>query len=313
MNRINRYTGEWLKRMPGRKGMDARVESWLSHPAVTRFLRDHPQVSKKTLVRSLARVRQFVQEQENCAKCPGLDNCPNLVRGHAGRLVYSGGYVDLMMKPCDKLKEKTEEEKRNRLIRSHYIPRDILSATFETIIPDAGRTEAIRAAIRFCNAFADGKPERGLHFYGPFGVGKSRIAGAMTRELVRHNVDSLMVYVPDFMREMRDSIQEGSLGDKLDRLKKASVLILDDIGAETLTPWIRDEVLGSILQYRVSEGLPVVYTSNLDLEELEDHLAYSHRGGTERVKARRIMERIRHYVDVYLVEGPNRRLMKEKS
>ncbi|MGI6125785.1 MAG: primosomal protein DnaI [Planifilum sp.] len=310
MNRINRYTGEWMKRMPGRKGIEARVQKWLSHPSVAQFLRDHPQVSKKTLVRSLARVRQFVQEQENCAKCPGLDRCPNLVQGHAGQLVYSGGYVELSMQPCDKLRVRMEEERRNRLIRSHYIPRDILSATFETIVLDAGRTEAIRAAIRFCNAFADGRPERGLYLYGPFGVGKSRIAGAMTRELVRHNVDSLMVYVPDFMREMRDAIQEGSLQEKLGRLKKATVLILDDIGAETLTPWTRDEVLGSILQYRVSEGLPVVYTSNLDLDELEDHLAHSHRGGTERAKARRIMERIRHYVDVYPVEGPNRRLMK---
>ena len=171
MNRIDRYTGEWMKRMPGRKGMEARVQAWLSHPAVAQFLRDHPQVTRKTLVRSLARVRQFVQEQENCARCPGLDKCPNLVRGHAGRLVYSGGYVDLVMKPCDKLKARMEEEKRNRLIRSHYIPRDILSATFETIIPDAGRTAAIRAAIRFCNAFADGKPKRGLYLYGPFGVG----------------------------------------------------------------------------------------------------------------------------------------------
>lgn len=313
MNRIDRYTGEWLKRMPGRKGMEVRVQEWLSHPSVVQFLQDHPQVSKRDLLRSLARVRQFVQERENCAKCPGLNNCPNLVAGHAGQLVYSGGYVDLAMKPCDKLKERREEERRNRLIRSHYIPQDILSATFETIIPDTGRSEAIRAAIRFCNAFAGGKPKRGLYLYGPFGVGKSRIAGAMTRELVRHNVDSLMVYVPDFMREMRDAVQEGSLGEKLDRLKKASVLILDDIGAETLTPWTRDEVLGSILQYRVSEGLPVVYTSNLDLDELEDHLAHSQRGGTERAKARRIMERIRHYVDVYLVKGPNRRLKKGKS
>lgn len=313
MNRIDRYTGEWMKKMPGKKKMEARVQAWLSHPAVNRFLQNHPQVSRKNLIRSLARVRQFVQEQENCANCPGLDNCPNLVQGHAGHLVFSGGYVDLAMQPCDKLKARREEEKRNRLIRSHYIPRDILSATFETIDPDPGREEAIRAAIRFCNAFADGRPERGLYFYGPFGVGKSRIAGAMTRELVRHNVDSLMVYVPEFMREMRDAVQEGSLSEKLDRLKKASVLILDDIGAETLTPWIRDEVLGAILQYRVSEGLPVVYTSNLALDELEDHLAYSQRGGTERAKARRIMERIRHYVDVYLVKGSNWRLKKNKS
>ncbi len=42
----------------------------------------------------------------------------------------------------------------------------------------------------------------------------------------------------------------------------------------------------------------MVITSNLDLDELEDHLAHSDKGGIERLKAKRIMERIRHYVDV---------------
>jgi primosomal protein DnaI len=122
-----------------------------------------------------------------------------------------------------------------------------------------------------------------------------------------------MVYVPEFVREVRDAISEGSVMDKLDALKKVSVLILDDIGAETLTPWIRDEVLGAVLQYRVAEGLPVIYTSNLSLDELEDHLAYSHKGGVERTKAKRIMERIRHYVDVYFVDGPNWREIRGSS
>lgn len=93
-------------------------------------------------------------------------------------------------------------------------------------------------------------------------------------------------------------------------LKEVPVLILDDIGAETLSPWARDEVLGAILQYRVSENLPVLYTSNYTYDELEEHLAHSQKAGVEQLKAMRIMERIRYYTDAYKVDGINRRIRK---
>lgn len=213
----------------------------------------------------------------------------------------------MQLKPCQRLLSYQEQQRLNQLIQSHYIPKDILEGTFEEIDIDPERSAAIEAAIQYCYAFSEGKPSKGLYLYGNLGVGKSRIAGAIARELVHYGVDSIMVYVPDFMREIKDAIREGAVNDKLDALKTASVLILDDIGAESLSPWVRDEVLGAILQYRVAEGLTTVYTSNLALDELEDHLSHSNKGGIERMKAKRIMERIRYYVDIYLVEGPNRR------
>lgn len=84
-------------------------------------------------------------------------------------------------------------------------------------------------------------------------------------------------------------------------------MILDDIGSETISSWIRDDVLGAILQYRMMEGLPTLYTSNLDYDELEEHLAYSQKSGAEQLKAKRIMERIRHYTIPQYIGGANRR------
>lgn len=52
------------------------------------------------------------------------------------------------------------------------------------------------------------------------------------------------MYVPDFIREMKDSISDQSYAGKLELLKEVPVLILDDIGAENLTPWVRDEIFG---------------------------------------------------------------------
>lgn len=84
--------------------------------------------------------------------------------------------------------------------------------------------------------------------------------------------------------------------------------MLDDFGAETMSNWVRDEVLGAILQYRMAEQLPTFFTSNLGFNELTQHLALTQRGERDVVKAARIMERIKVIADPIVLDGDNRRL-----
>src|SRR5699024_4393739 len=98
--------------------------------------------------------------------------------------------------------------------------------------------------------------------------------------------------------------------EKIDAFKNADVLMLDDIGAETFSAWFRDEVLGSILQYRMMERLPMFFTSNYTMEQLEEILASSTKGTVEKVKERRIMERI-HQVSTEVII--RRRKIKKNS
>jgi len=84
-------------------------------------------------------------------------------------------------------------------------------------------------------------------------------------------------------------------------MKNTEILLIDDIGAENVTPWSRDEVLSPILQYRMDNNLKTFFTSNLNIEDLEKHLALT-KDGEEVVKSRRIIERIKQLTnDVELV------------
>ena len=82
--------------------------------------------------------------------------------------------------------------------------------------------------------------------------------------------------------------------------------MLDDIGAEYLTPWARDEILGTILQYRMDEDLPTFFTSNLNLKQLEEHFSMTS-NGREEVKARRMIERIKDLTKEYELTGESNR------
>lgn len=311
--------GEIVKEIAGKppkKGVspEQKLTTILKHPAIQKFSNQHPEVTREEFRRSLAHLDQLVREAENCQRCRSIRTCPNLMRGHNSKLVKYADYLDLRLVPCAKYVREQEQKRKSNLIRSHHVPKDILEATFHTIEADPSRMDAIDAAIDFCHRFRSVKtrPTTGLYLYGPLGAGKSRIAGAIQNELAQHHkVESFMFYVPEFMREVADSIHDHSLQSKLDQLKNVSVLILDDIGAEFLTPWKRDEILGAILQYRVSEHLPTVFTSNLDLDELEKHLADTNRD-SDNMKAARIMERIRHYTTAYHVDGKNWREERKK-
>lgn len=280
-----------------------------ANPRIAGFVRQNPQITRPVWMKNVSELYQFAEEWNHCDHCPGLDKCPNMMQGYRPGLMNDKGRPVLAFSPCPLFQKRTASRRQSRLIRSYYVPKDILQATFETIDKrEPGRQQALKAAGDFVKSYLDGGSAKGLYVCGRFGIGKTYLMGAVMNRLAeRRSIASLIVYAPDFFREIKGAIQDNSVDRKVDVLKKTPVLILDDIGAETMTPWIRDEVLGSILQYRIMEHLPTLYTSNFDYDELEDHFSYSQKSGVESVKAERLMERIRHYTALVRMEGANRR------
>lgn len=298
----------------GRQSFDDMVQDVMETEEVQAIRQQHPEIETIHIMRSLSRVRQAVDEAISCRSCPGLAACPNLLQGHRAMLDWTGRSLEVRHTACKLYTIEQEQQERSKLIRTHHIPREILGASFTELDRDQERIDAFRAIVSFCMDVKPGKEgTKGLYFYGPFGVGKSYMMAAAARKLAERGLASLMVYTPDFFREIKDALQDNTVAEKIQVLKEVPVLILDDIGAETLSPWARDEILGAILQYRVSENLPVLYTSNYTLDQLEEHLAYSQKAGVEQLKAMRIMERIRYYTDAYRVDGRNRRLSRSEK
>jgi primosomal protein DnaI len=276
------------------------------------FMQEHPDIPLSTYWRSIPNVGQYVTEKTACGSCRGLQGCKNLIPGHSPELIEYNGFLDLQMTPCRYQLAEEERKRRSSLIRCQQIPSDIREATFETFTLGAQRAKAFQAALHFCVSYREGKSTKGLYLYGTFGVGKSYLAGAIMNELAIYGVSTLMIHSSALFSEMKNAISQNGQGimDKLEVIKTVPLLILDDIGAESLNPWIRDDILGVILQYRMTERLPIIFTSNLDLEELEDYFSNTPKGGEEPAKGARIMERIKHFVQPLFVNGINRRSLE---
>ena len=308
MEKIN----QTLKRLASHENFQKRYEKMrqeiLAHPDIKAFIRENQsKISPEIIEKSLNKLYEYINQSKECNKCESLEGCINMMKGYHPELVLTRNSIDVRYDRCPR--KILDDEKRNneRLIKSLYVPKDILTATFEDFEHDAERIDAAQKAAAFLLNYEHGKTTKGLYFYGKFGVGKSYLLGAIANKLAKKQISSMIVYVPELFREMKSAIADATLNDKIEALKKEPILMLDDIGAESVSSWTRDEVLGPILQFRMLESLPTFFTSNFDLEGLEHHLAHSQRGEEEKVKARRILERIRAVSEPVLVGGPNRR------
>lgn len=308
MEKIN----ETLKRLAGKEDFQKRYErqrrETLNNPDVKAFLSSHEaELTPAMIEKGMIKLYDYANQSKECNKCPSLDGCINFMKGYHPKLVILRGSIDLHYDKCPQKVMADEKRKNEKLIQSMYVPSDILHASFDSIYQDDDRIDAIQKAASFLMNYKPGSKQKGLYFYGKFGVGKSYLLGAIANELANKKVASMIVYVPELLREMKSSIADSTLNDKIAAIKKVPILMFDDIGAETMSSWTRDEVLGPILQFRMLESLPTFFTSNFDFQELEHHLSYSQRGEEEKMKARRIMERIKYLAEPVLVEGPNRR------
>ena len=148
------------------------------------------------------------------------------------------------------------------------------------------------------------KYQKGLYLHGNFGCGKTYLISALLNELNNKRVNSEVVYFPEMLRDLKDDWD--SFGAKMDYYQNVDILLIDDIGAEKVTSWGRDEILGTILQYRMENHLTTFFTSNLTIEELERHLSLSNYS-EDGVKARRIIERVKQLTEDMELISENKR------
>jgi primosomal protein DnaI len=308
MEKIN----QTLKRLASNENFQKRYiqmrKDVLQHPDIKAFLLEHQgEVNHEMIEKSLAKLYEYTSQSKDCSKCPSLEGCVNIIKGYQPKLVIAKNSIDIQYERCEKKILDDERRKNERLIKSLYVPKDILNASFDNLEQDLGRVDAVNKAASFLMNLDSNKKQKGLYFYGKFGVGKSYLLGALANELAKKRISSMIVYVPELLREMKSSIGDSTLNEKIEAVKKEPFLMLDDIGAEAVSSWTRDEIIGPILQFRMLENLPTFFTSNFDFQGLEHHLTYTQRGEEEKMKARRIMERIRYLSEPVLVDGPNRR------
>lgn len=153
------------------------------------------------------------------------------------------------------------------------------------------QTEMARvAAEKFVAEYPMPQPF-GLLFMGPQGIGKTHLAVGILKKLIRQkSVPSLFCTFPELLKQIQDSyniVSQSSEMGILQPILKTPVLVLDELGAQKPSDWVRDQV-AYVLNYRYNENKVTIITTNF-----LDHAAEGTKPGIVDSLSQRIGERIR--------------------
>ena len=260
-------------------------------------------IKEEIAMKHTSKIERSVSELKNCKNCKGLHECKNSSKGYVYYPRLDDNLLQFDAIACKYLQKEIEEKENSSIMYNQ--PMSVRTANMKDIDKkDKKRLEAIKWIVNFYKEYQTDKHIKGLYLHGSFGSGKTYLLAALFNELASDN-KAIIWYYPELLRHLKDSFGT-TFESEIDELKKCDLLLLDDIGAESVTSWSRDEVLTTILQYRMDEKLPTFFTSNLNIEELEKHLSET-RDNTDKVKAKRIIERIKQLTDDIEIISINRR------
>jgi DNA replication protein DnaC len=147
--------------------------------------------------------------------------------------------------------------------------------TFESFIPEGhgltpDKRDNLRQAYERAYAYAQ-NPQGWLILRGGYGCGKTHLAAAIANARVALGHVAVFVNVPDLLDYLRASFSpaaETGYEERFDLVRNCELLILDDLGTESSTPWAQEK-LYQIFNARYALRLPTVITTNHELEEID--------------------------------------------
>ena len=277
------------------------VRQIVEDPDVAAFIKQE-KLSQSEISRSISKFNQYISERNRFL----LGDEAYIAKGYKPILIKNAGYADVSYEETAELVEQQKNEAIKSRLNLINLPSSLKEASLAQVdLDDVGRYKAFELLTNFVAEFPH--YQKAVYLYGDFGVGKSYMMAALAHDLSeKRSVSTTLLHYPSFVLDVKNAISSGLVKEKIDQVKTAQVLILDDIGAEQSSPWMRDEILQVILQHRMQENLPTFFTSNFSFADLERHFA-SAKNGDETWQAKRVMERIKFLAQEVRLEGENRR------
>ncbi len=129
--------------------------------------------------------------------------------------------------------------------------------------------QSVEGALKAARFFAQ-QPGDWIVFMGENGVGKTHLAAAIANYCRDDGLDMLFVVVADLLDHLRYTFgpqSDVSYDELFEGVRTVPLLVLDDLGAHTTTPWAQEKLF-QIINYRFNARLATVVTMNISLDEL---------------------------------------------
>jgi DNA replication protein DnaC len=170
---------------------------------------------------------------------------------------------------CECLMAEVERRRADELQRFSALEA-FRNRTFDNFDPRVpGAAEAFDVARRYAR-----DPYGWLLLRGVAGCGKTHLAASIANEAIQHGAQVLFEVVPDLLDHLRATYAPMSAvqyDELFEGIRTAQLLVLDDLGTESATPWAQEK-LYQLINYRYNYEYPTVITTNRRLDSLDERI-----------------------------------------
>ena len=166
---------------------------------------------------------------------------------------------------------------RERLFSLSHL-NELEHLTFETFQPHGriglGEWQSHSLEIAYNTARQYAASLKGwLMLQGGYGCGKTHLAAAIANFAVQVGVPTLFLTVPDLLDLLRFSFDSADITfeQRFEQIRNAPLLVLDDFGTQSATTWAQEKLF-QIINFRYINKLPLVVTTNVSLDEIEERI-----------------------------------------
>jgi len=179
--------------------------------------------------------------------------------------------------PCRCTQQARDKERHTHLLRYSNLGA-LARFKFDTLVPQ-GRSgnpvnqELFSRAYEAARAFAR-EPKGWLVLTGSSSCGKTHLAAAIANERIGQGEPAFFISTPDLLDRLRATFSPSSeipYDEFFERVRNSPLLVLDDLGAQSSTPWAKEK-LDQLLNYRFTSELPTVVVTISPIQELEERI-----------------------------------------
>lgn len=279
------------------------IERLKNSPIILRFLKEN-NLSLDYIDTHAQTFNTYLEQLKKCEGCKGLKYCRQAINGRVFKLKYDGILSNVLV-PCKFKVKDTVAKKHLKNYSINDMSEKFKTVKFEDIVLE-NETKKYRENLGVILDAIEEK-ERGLYLVGNVGSGKTFLASCAANKFALDGWRVAFINLPLFSQRIKNNLESGEYKSEIDKIINADFLVIDDIGAETVTSWFRDEILFNILNERMENNLLTWFTSNEDFKSLQSHYELNNRKVEEKIKGERIMARIKSLSKELNIVGKDRR------